>query len=520
MNARSYKIILLLLSSCVLIILGLQGFWIRSLYLQKKEAFTRNVYAALEQAAGMLQDRRNLRAIKSSYVVNAGSKTTAMRKKNRTGNPVHLAGRNMLLKAQHTISVKSETGVESQKDCVVIAKNNAQINIILNDGSTRTIVESQTMHPQPASGKSASGDEISELLEKMMLEITEMNAAPENKDTLGALIRKALHNKGIFLPFEFSVKKPPMAKDTTPLRSEGFSEELPFYRSDLSAGKVISTRESLLLQFPGQGEHVMAGMRGSLALSLVFSLVIMGVFYYVIRLISRQKKLSEIKNDFVNNMTHELRTPIATISLALDALRNPLVKDNTSMREEYHAILREENQKLGHHVEQVLQIALLDRNELRMDKIHVDIAELLRHTRDSFRLRLAEKKAELSLDAPGKAMMKGDVRHLKSVFANLLDNALKYSGEYCKVEIRLLSRPGEIFIHIRDNGIGIDESEQERIFEKFYRVPSGNLHDVKGFGLGLSYVRSVVVAHGGAITLQSTRNRGSEFTIRFNTENS
>ena len=236
---------------------------------------------------------------------------------------------------------------------------------------------------------------------------------------------------------------------------------------------------------------------------------------YTFRRMLSQEKLNQIKNDFVNNMTHELKTPIATMSLALDAISNKAIKNDERKFENYTHILKEENKKLNNHVEQVLQLALLESGKLALNKLAVDLNLLIKKSIQTHQLQIEEKKAKVMYEGEENAIVNADEFHMQNLFNNIIDNALKYSANECIVKIKLQKRDNSVIISIADNGPGIDTHLHEKIFEKFFRVQGGNLHDVKGFGIGLSYVKSVIEAHNGNITLKSDIGKGSEFIINF-----
>lgn len=525
MKDRSYKVIFILLSLSVLSILTLQGYWIRNFYLQKTEAFRSAVYQTMEQLVTKLQDRRNLQVIKMTYLIQDGDTIvkTPSRNKITVKTESHTrfinhVGSQVITK--QLIRQEDNGGHKSEEDSVVINGNDRQLNIILGGKRAKLFINQKTKNlndfVKENNLASTDSNEIKHLLDKMITEIKVSDTEVENADTLSHVIKKALVNKGIFIPFEFSIQKIKENKRNVLVQSKGFSSKDSSYQSDLSVNRVIPTHEFLFLQFPGQKDLLMAGMKDSLILSLFFSFMILSIFYSVLRLILRQKKLSEIKNDFVNNMTHELKTPIATISLAIDAMNNPLIKNDELRYAEYTRILKEENKKLNSHVERVLQMAMLDKGELKLDKKEVDPQVLLNKAIESYQLQIREKRAQINF-VQSEELIKvvGDAFHLQNAFANLMDNALKYSAEHCRIDISVTKLQGDVYIHFTDNGIGIAANEHVRIFDKFYRVQGGNLHDVKGFGLGLSYVKSIVEAHGGSIELKSEKDKGSEFVLRF-----
>lgn len=272
--------------------------------------------------------------------------------------------------------------------------------------------------------------------------------------------------------------------------------------------------------FMNTNNYVLKSMAWLLSLSLFITILIGFVMIYIFRRMLSQEKLHQLKNDFINNMTHELKTPIATISLAVDGINNPAIKNDEAKFSNYTNILKEENKKLNGHVERVLQMALLEKGELMLDKKEVSLKFILEKCIKAYQLQIQTKNAKVNFSG-SDVSVSGDEFHLLNAFTNLLDNALKYSGENSEISISLNKRGNTVEIIFKDNGIGIDKTIQEKVFEKFFRAQGGNLHDVKGFGLGLSYVKSIIEAHEGTIELKSdtstssvTKNKGSEFIIK------
>ena len=249
---------------------------------------------------------------------------------------------------------------------------------------------------------------------------------------------------------------------------------------------------------------------------LLFTAVIITAFVLTIRTMLNQKKISEIKSDFINNMTHELKTPLATISLAIDAIGNEKVMDNRDKIKYFSGIIKEENKRMNKQVESILQSALLEKNEIGLKLQTMDVHEVITHTVENLQLQLASKdgKVELRLDAINPIIDADDV-HFSNVIFNLLDNAIKYSKDNLEVIISTYSTRKSLVITISDNGIGMTRDTISRIFEKFYRAHTGNVHNVKGFGLGLSYVKAIIDAHKGKIKVESTVGKGSKFTLEF-----
>jgi two-component system phosphate regulon sensor histidine kinase PhoR len=270
----------------------------------------------------------------------------------------------------------------------------------------------------------------------------------------------------------------------------------------------------LSVYFPGQKTFVFLELSLWLFLSVLFIIIVIIIFAWIIRTIVRQKKLSEIKNDFVNNMTHEFKTPISTISLATEVLMNAEPATSIDRMKKYANIIYDENQRMRVQVERVLQMAQLDKGEYQLNKGKVDIHQLLRNTVESLYLNHSEKKVQVDfqLDA-SNCEINADKLHVRNIFSNLVDNAVKYSVKDPHIQCKTSNSEQGINIEFIDNGIGMSFETQKHIFDRFYRVPTGNIHNVKGFGLGLYYVKTMVEAHGGSVSVKSEVNKGSRFSV-------
>ena len=272
--------------------------------------------------------------------------------------------------------------------------------------------------------------------------------------------------------------------------------------------------EIMTVIVPNVKKVVLSDMRWMIVGAVFFTLMIITAFYITVNALLRQKKLSEIKNDFINNMTHEFKTPLATISLAVDALRNDKVAQDREKMNYFSGIIKEENKRMNKHVETILQAAVMDRQELTLNKVPLHVHNLVHEIMDNYKLQLEEKgaRAELSLDARFD-FIEADQVHFRNLISNLVDNAVKYSKDNLLIKIATYNTNKFIGIRIEDNGIGMSKETVRRIFEKFYRAHTGNLHNVKGFGLGLSYVKTVVDAHDGKIKVDSVLGKGSAFNL-------
>jgi two-component system, OmpR family, phosphate regulon sensor histidine kinase PhoR len=272
----------------------------------------------------------------------------------------------------------------------------------------------------------------------------------------------------------------------------------------------------LMIRFPDRVRTVWGSVIRNLVGSVLFTGIILFCFAYTIMVIFRQKKISEMRNDFINNMTHEFKTPIATISLATDAIGNPQVAGNAGKVKRFAEIIRQENRRMNDQVEKVLQMALIDKQDIMLKWSPVDIHEIIRSAVANFALQIEQREGYLQLDLQADPpVVEGDPTHIASMIHNLLDNANKYSPDKPEIAIRTRNVPRGVEVAIRDKGLGISREARRHIFDKFYRVHTGNLHDVKGFGLGLSYVKAMMDAHHGEVRVESETGKGSTFFLFF-----
>ena len=327
-------------------------------------------------------------------------------------------------------------------------------------------------------------------------------------------LRTQLANRGIFQNFDLAIVDENdsligigQLADTETLKKSGIKAEL--FPSDL-----IGLDNFMVINFPNKNYHLLQQIWLPLLSSLLFLTIIVFCFIYAIKVIIKQKKLSEIKNDFINNITHEFKTPIATVSLAVEALQDPDLVSQDSFRARYMRIIKDENQRLGDQVEKVLQTAALDKNDFKLKIEKVNIVDLVKAAQTHFELMVEKRggtiNVNIDIDNP---WIQADSFHLANVINNLLDNANKYAREKPVINVEATDNKKEIRISVKDQGIGMSRDTQKRIFEKFYRLPTGNVHDVKGFGLGLAYVKTMVEAHKGSIEVESELEKGSKFTL-------
>jgi two-component system, OmpR family, phosphate regulon sensor histidine kinase PhoR len=368
------------------------------------------------------------------------------------------------------------------------------------------------------------------LMEMMRIPpVTQTFTKPEINNRL----RKAFNNQGLEKAhFEFDVysnigSNSDVSFHSPDIQSDNFIPEFKdsinnwiiiaqLQAPENTEGSSVLPDEGIVVVVHDYNGLVQGEMRTMIASAIFFTLMIIAAFYVTVSALLRQKKLSEIKNDFINNMTHEFKTPLATISLAVDALRNEKVVADREKSGYFAGIIKEENKRMNKQVETILQASLLDRQEqqLNLKPLHAHL--IIQEALENVRLQLEGKvgSSELQLNARTD-LIKADEVHFMNLITNLIDNAIKYSKENLLIRISTHSTTRMLVIRIEDNGIGMTKETQRRIFEKFYRAHTGNLHNVKGFGLGLSYVKTIVEAHQGKIKVDSTIGKGTTFTLEF-----
>ena len=272
--------------------------------------------------------------------------------------------------------------------------------------------------------------------------------------------------------------------------------------------------ESLIIVIPDVRLYLLNSLKWIILGAILFIIVVLAAFFITIRSLLNQRKVNEIKNDFINNMTHELKTPLATISLAVDALKTQKVQSDPASVAYFSNIIKEENVRMNKHVETILETGQLENKDLELNKQPVNVHDLIQAVVDSYKLQLEEKPSNIhmQLDAT-KPEIIADEEHLLHVLSNLMDNAIKYSKETIDILVRTSNVNNKIIITIEDNGIGMTNETKKHIFEKFYRAHSGNIHNVKGFGLGMSYVKRIVALHKGLIRVQSELDHGTTIEI-------
>ncbi len=330
-------------------------------------------------------------------------------------------------------------------------------------------------------------------------------------------IKNSLINFGIELDYDYQLIKE--KNDTTLIISSSTTNNSLIdadYKTEVYPDDFFSKQLFLIIRFPDKNKHIYRKVSLLVAGSIIFTIIILLTFGTTLYYIRKQKKLSEIKSDFINNMTHEFKTPIATIRLATDALESPKVMGNKKPTLNYLDIIRQENKRMNNQVERVLQMALIEQGKLQIDLQNNDIHEIILNGIKVVELIAKKNNGIISCSLrASQHMLNIDEVHIANVINNLLDNALKYTDKQPDIVVETYNEKGMLCVRISDNGVGMSKEIQNHIFDKFYRKPMGNIHNIKGFGLGLSYVKAVIQAHNASISVNSEPGNGSTFIMKF-----
>lgn len=510
-------------------LIAFQLYWIDSLVAANEERFRKDVLDALNTVASKLEKQETF---------------AALQKLNYVNSPLYEQRENL-----HLQKMESAENIKHEKrggNVEVIEQGNRQIFYFadtVNEGGFEFVVNFSSVAdrfffentpPPPGSTMDQMLEERDVKIQQLESKLAKVSRKYEltfdvvrdlmgpnrsiasrfHPQQLDSLLKSELNSKGIDITYEYGVIQPQQQRFLL-LTGGGKKEELAQseLRASLFPNDIYDNDSILTINFPDKQGYLLGKVWSAMVSSGFLVLVILFCFGYSIRTIIRQKKLSEMKNDFINNMTHELKTPISTVSLAVEALNDKDIEQST-LRAKYIKVIGEENKRLGDQVEKVLQIAAIDRKDYNLKQELLRMSDMVKCAAEHIAMQVEKRGGRLNMiEKAEKDLVQGDEMHLTNIILNLLDNANKYSPEAPNITLRTASDNEDYIISIHDKGIGMTRDQQKHIFEKFYRVPTGDLHNVKGFGLGLAYVQRIVEAHGGSIHVDSEPGKGSKFSI-------
>ncbi|MGB3948821.1 MAG: HAMP domain-containing sensor histidine kinase [Bacteroidia bacterium] len=531
MNKHNVKIIAIVASLALMGLVLIQAYWINNAIILNKNTFKQNVTEALDkvvvlmekkQAASKISKKFNFRKQGVRWFAPADTTvgTATMSSSKSDGDKLPVQNNN--------INVKIYEEYASDSNGVVVKKSR-QKNYVSDSSSTELDIDMHNELGVPSyiqhfnSGDlrnkwlSENKDMVNDIFDELV-SINIYNDYSNKIDTLllDSIIRFELIQKGITANYDYEILPTQTVSGEEAIklseRDKNFYESE--YKINLSPDNVFIKPQYLSIYFPSENSYLLSSMGFMLAISFVFMVALIFSFYYTVSTIFKQKKLSEIKNDFISNMTHEFKTPISTISLACEVLNDNTVEKSPERVNNYVKMIGDENKRLSLLVENILQTAILDKGEFKLKIQNIDIHSLIEQTIVNIKIQVENKRGEITTDLSAtSSQINADRVHVTNIVFNLIDNALKYSNKEPQIKISTKNINEGILIAIQDNGIGISKENQKRIFDTMYRVPTGNIHNVKGFGLGLSYVKAVVEKHGGAIDVESELNKGSTFKV-------
>jgi len=523
-------------------IIWVQIIWIRRSLEISNVMFNRAVFASLNEAASTIESNRKMNfffdspmSVNSStgdissylrvgsYSSTGGNKISYSITSQSVTGTVDSSGN---IRLNEPVITKTDTTFYSGSGAASITqpKGQGDLGISGNNQSARTGQGSVPVDRKDFIDRVRKrGSEFQNMSDQMIAEVYqwEKTMALDNNEVNFALTR-SFHFSGIETPFEFAVIKNGKVQEGT-FKKSGKGDFLKSnYMVQLFPDNILKQNLILSVIFPERANYVLGAMAWLLGGSLLFSFIILATFALSLFFIIRQKKISEMKSDFLNNMTHEFKTPIATISLAADTITNPkVINDEASIRH-FIGMIKKENSRMNKKVETILQIASLDKREIDFKFENVSLHSIIERAVETIEIQVHQKNGKISLNLKAaEPVIFGDYEHLTNLVNNLLDNAIKYSPESPDITVETKNNERGIILSVEDKGIGMTKSVQSKIFERFYRQSSGNVHDVKGFGLGLNYVRAIIDAHKGNVTVTSEPGKGSRFDIflPFNWEN-
>lgn len=516
MNKQNLGLISVLVGVALLALIVIQVYWIKSSIVLKEEDFESHVNEALKTTSYVVEKlataNRNIKKIKLRKQGVRISKPGIVTVKNPSGKDVQVR----IFEELSTDSCGVVTSRLSQKEYVGDSLNMYH-HFLPNDllqASQKTSKELDALRQELLKSHTETNDLFDELIS---INVYKDYKPKVDSVLLDSVLKQELLNQGVKAKFRYQI-----STQLTKAKSRGNYKEPQrdcdsagcCFKVNLSPNNVFVAPQYLTVSFIDQSKYLLQTMWVMLLLSVIIILIVIFAFYYTIATIIRQKKLSIIKNDFISNMTHEFKTPISTISLASEMLSDSSINITPEKQARFVKMIRDENKRLSVLVESILQTSILDKGEFKLKRSDVDAHEIINQAIANTQLLIDSRQGTISVNLQAtQSIINADKVHLTNIVFNLIDNAIKYSKDNPVISVTTKDTQNGICISIKDNGIGISKENQKKIFDKFFRVPTGNVHNVKGFGLGLSYVQAVVFKHNGTINVNSELGKGSIFTI-------
>ena len=516
MNKRLFLLLIVFMTLSLLGIIFVQGYWIYNSYKTKEEQFTINVKQVLLDASKDLQ----LKETEYYYSLFKKALDSVDTPDNERVSEIFYAITNERNNETYIFSDRViEEGYKLSSSILDLEIDSLQLKKLFNQKTTTRIIKGVdgglNIETTTKNFSRLKDYEIKQF-ENAFKNISAKNPIHKRVSTteVQTLIEKKLKERGLPMRFEFAIYSNNLA---TKIKSRNFKlDPKTTYGVPIFTNEELHVGYMLYVNFVDKDKYVLGSILAMAILSFIFTCIILFTYASALFQLVRQRKIAQIKTDFINNMTHEFKTPIATINLALDALNNPKVSENKEFIKRYHQMIREENKRMHAQVENVLRISKLEKNELNLPLEAVNLHDIIEDAISHVGLIIEDKGGKITTQLTAtNAIIKGNELHLTNVLINILDNAIKYSKETPEVTIKTYNEKNLVAISIEDKGIGMSKQAQKQIFEKFYRESTGDIHNVKGHGLGLAYVKRILDYHQAKITVESEKGKGTKFVIKF-----
>ena len=522
MNKLFFRILVLLMSLSLIGIILVQVYWFNTSFQNNDEQFKYHVQLVIGNVANKLQKQEEYTYYEkfNRYKDSTGKipqKNDLLEfyyiQKNHKNNTTIVFSNSV---ASENYDIPS-TFFDKKLDSVKFKSfNSKRVTEIYNDNRFDDSKVQSNLSPDVRIEKSGNLD----VLDNVAYEINYKEIASAmplqervTKEALQKLLKKELEEYGVNTKFEFGVFSSGLA---TKVKSDGFVYNVNnTYTIPIFSDNEGNNKYQLLVSFPQKKKFLLTDLIGITLLSIIFTLIIIIAYSSALNQLIRQRHISEIKSDFINNMTHEFKTPIATINLALDAIKNPKIIGDKEKVLKYLQMIKDENKRMHAQVENVLRISKLEKKELNISKESTNIQEVIDDAVEHVNLILEDRQGTITkhFNAVRTSVLVNEV-HFINVIVNILENAIKYSPNIPKIDVFTENVKDFVIIKVKDNGVGMSKIAQKRVFEKFYREHTGDLHDVKGHGLGLAYVKKIIDDHNGQIYVESEKGKGSTFIIK------
>src|SRR6056297_457939 len=522
MNKRLFVLLVILMSSSLIGLIVVQSFWINKSVEDKEEQFSNMVSEALNSVTDKISERetknyfdRYLQTRDSvGELVDTQFKNFFFIDRDVNSNEI-LLYEHGILEEDYSIS---STFFDNPRGSDTIIKNytSKRTTSIFKEDYDLDGNRSFTLTPQERYEKIGGLSEFDKLALKDLFNSyakREPIHKRVSKQEIELLMQRELENRGVEISFEYGVYSNGLP---TKVKSKKFKySKRNIYKAHMFTDMEGSSNFDLLVSFPEKKRFLVSSILGMALLSLMFTLIIVIAYSGAIYQLIKQKQISEIKTDFINNMTHEFKTPIATINLAVEAIKNPKIIGDHEKVTRYLTMIRDENKRMHAQVENVLRISKLEKNQLDISKDRVDVHDIIADAITHVDLIAKDRGGYIHthLEAERSEVLANEM-HFTNVIVNILDNAIKYSDQAPKIDVYTEKVKNYIIIKVQDNGSGMSKAVLKRVFEKFYREHTGDVHNVKGHGLGLAYVKKIVDDHQGEVYAESEKGKGSTFFIK------